>query len=1431
MKKKKRIAQILIVAMLAFQAPTWTTEASVGSEMNGEAGEQEEYAAGNPASPGNAVRDENGEGQIENGEGQIENVGTEPENTPEIVTATSSNATAQAAIPKATSFSLKQEYGADGEYQLEAEDESVACCDNTKLNEDGDRIELQQNGSVTFDLSKVTDFKEGKYLVSVNVNGSSKLIKLLVNNQELGTIEKEEAGWAASDLSEYSYCYLELKQNDQLKIAEGESQFAHLDWIRLRCLEADYWIEAKSEAAAYGEGAKLHADGDRAEINAGQSISFDLSKVSGFEAGNYELYAGVNGNRTQWRIQVDGSDAGIMSAPGNSKWKKGTCEDVSFGEELELSAASVIKLSDMDSTWGHVAYIRLVHIGGAAPGFDKTDEKTGIRVTAPEGVLPEGTQIQAGIVSQSNRKEIREQFREDDQKVFFYRFALKLPGRSRAEREGEDEQNQMDDLEGEVTAWLPIPAGYSDDCELYFAQEPEDVPEPADFWLEGGKLCVQMETMGGVFILADEDIWRFEGEKYYNKTADGGAAADLQPGEEIRIPIPDDEAFKTTVYNLMLRVCGGQNYTILVDGQEQASIVRGGTGWNDYEICGPDKALKLSKGQTITVRADDHYGWVDYISLKAGSSFEEEAEGVIVEAEAGVVPSGTQLCVETADETTLEELRELFGFAQENGPAMSFYRVSLLLDGTEVTPSGVMKLRILVPESFGGESVSGLRSVDSEEQITLYRIGEDKRKISLSFRLVENKTYVEFETRELGLLGLVDQAMGNELYYKATQYYGKTTGNGGKYADLQPEDSITIPVKDLAEFSDGNYLLSVCSSGNRTKFMVLVNGSPVGMISREGTGWEDMREAEFSSVLSLSQEDKITIYAPGLAGAGPYGWVDYVKLKKTSKAPTAIPEPKTKITLEAENFYPDELEMGGKAANVNNPSKKVEFPILASEGFVEKDYHFMLYTTGTMRNWVVCVNGVQVLSGTRDGSGYEEKYMTRELGNELIHLKPGDILTVKFMEQDTDNYGNWIDKIVLNSRRRVTGADFLERTGGRILVELTGDYEAEEQPRTLVKGGKLIYEGEAYYKAQNDNPAADLQPGEQILIPVSDYGRFVEGTYRLAVRSCGNREFFRVKVNGWNVGNISRKETGYSMEEMTEDILGTPVVLKPGDVLAIEGQTGGKYGWVDWISLSRVQEDGLTAVDRTGTGESYTWECEDYYTKQKDNPAADLQPGEEITIPLHSNETFTGGIWYVAVVSNGERRAMTIKKNGEQIGSIARNATAFDMGSMTMEVLQRPITLTPEDVISICAPEGESGPYGWVDRMILIPAAEANPQKKEEYRYPAWAYGTASMYLAAADLQPEEALRIPLGDDPSFMEGMYRIAVISNGSRERFDIQVNGQPVGSIRRQPSDYGDNGMSSDKLDKILYLKPSDEITVVGQEGDFFGWVSALVLESVE
>lgn len=1328
---------------------------------------------------------------------------------------------------------------ADGYYQMEAEDPSIASYDNASLNgSDRNRMELQQYGSVTYDLGQVSGFQAGRYLLVVRMNGNSQTIQVSVNGQQKGTITKaspEGDWWDGSCLEEYYYHgILDLTGSDRLTIAEGEGKFAHLDWTKLTLVDTCFWVEAEdTSVASYAGAANVHGDGDRVEVNSGGSVTFDLAKSPGFRSGTYKLSAGVNGQRTSWNLSVDGQGGGSITAPGNGKFQKGTCVDVSFGNQVELSAGSTIKLADADGSWGHVDYIRLERTGDATPRFDETDPETGIRVTAPQGIFPDGTAIESYAVPRTARQTIRQQFQEEDRKVYFYRFRMKTPGLgARSAKAGEEDGTLADALNGDVVAYLPVPEGYSGDCELYYAQEPEDLPEPVTgYWQDGRTLCFYLESLDGIYLLADEDIWKLEGEAYYSRTTDGGKAADLQPGDEIRFPIPNDEAFGTGLYNLMLRVCGSQNYTILVNGQEAASLSRSGTGWGEYEICVPGKALELSGGKTVTLRADDNYGWVDYVCLKAATDFEEEAEGVFVEAEAGVVPAGAEFAVEPADEQMTLDIQELFGFAEGQAPAMSFYRISLLLDGVEIQPSGVLTVRIPIPQEFQGSAGRMARAgTVQKEDLSLYQIQEGGRKVRIPFELNQDGAYVVFQVTEMGVYGLLNRAMGSQLYYPAVEYYDKAAGDSGQYADLQPGESLTLPVKDQPEFADGNYLLSVRSCGPRTRLMVLVNGRVVGMINREGTDWGDMNTAELSLVLSLSQDDEITLYAPGQEDqGGPYGWVDYVSLKETGREPEPG-APVSRITLEAEDYYVYDLEADGQVANVNHPARKVEFPILASDGFVENDYHFTLYTTGTMRNWAVSVNGVRVLEGTREGSGYEMRYMTKEIGTQRIHLAPGDILTLEFPEQDTDNYGNWVDRIVLNSRRQVTGAEFLERTGGRIPVDLAGNFAAGAMPHISVEDGRLLYQGEAYYRAQNDNPAADLQPGEQILIPVSDHGRFREGTYRLMVRSCGNREFFRVRVNGWAVGNITRKETGYGMSEMTDDALGTPIELRKGDLLAIEGQTGGRYGWVDYVSLSLVE---ASTQEQTGAADGwYTWEGEDFYTRQKDNPAADLQPGEEISIPLASNGTFPGGTYYIGVVSNGSRTAMTVQKNGALLGSITRNETSFDMGSMTLDVLQRPVTLSAGDVVSICAPgDASSGPYGWVDRMVLMPAKTGRPEPLEEYRYPAWAYGTASLLLPSADLQPAEALEIPLGDHVSFMEGQYRIAVISNGTRERFDVLVNGQPAGSILRKPSDYGDNGMSSDRLERLLYLKPLDVVTIVGQDGDFYGWVSALVLEPVK
>lgn len=1299
----------------------------------------------------------------------------------------------------------------DGIYQMEAEDENLAASSNAALNGDGDRVELQTGGSVTYDLSKLNGFQAGKYLVSVRMNGSTQTVAVSVDGEQKGTVTKASSGWGSGDSEEYYYHgVLELKENDTLSIREAGGSYGHLDWTRLQRMDGPvYWLEAEDGGVAALAGASgIHSDGDRAELNGGGSVTFDLSKVSGLQPGVYQLYAGANGQRNQLQVTVDGIKQGTISTPGKGRWEKGTCEDCFFDQEISLQGASRITLADTDGSWGHVDYIRLIKVADAAPIFDKTDGSTGIRITAEDGVLSSETQIAAEKLTKREAGAIRSRFKEEGMKTELYKVFLKKDGA----------EVSLKDLPGEVTVYLPIPEGYSqEESRLYYSDDSDGEPEEVIFQSVGGYLKTSLSEYG-IYGIADENVWQLEGENFYRKTADAGQAADLQPLDAIEFKIPEEDSFEKDVYNLMIRACGYQGYTIFINGKAAGTLAKEETGWGSYGIYTVPAAFELKKGDILSVRADDNYGWVDFIKLVPCQSFEvdDPLTGVTVTAEKGVIPSGAVLSVEEMDEERIREIGSLFGFEEGQAPLMHFYNISLLMGDVPVQPAGELKISVPIGEGFDKKSLS------------LYYISDDKKKTRLAFAINEEEERVEFTTSHLSCYGIINCGIGSEYYYEGENYYGQTAGSG-KAADLQPEDSITFPLSDAPGFSEGNYRLSIASNGNRTKYILKVNDVPVGVIGRERTDFEmsEMNEPVFKEVLHLKEDDRISVYAPGTSGLGPYGWVDYIKLKETDEKLPQRPEAKKKITLEAEDFYGDALEAEGKAANLNNPEKKLEIPVLASMGFEDKEYLFTMYTTGTMRSYKVLVNGIEVISGERSGSGYDMKYMTREVGNVLIRLKPGDMLTVYFPGQDTDNYGNWIDRIILNSGRKAPNANLNARFGGRIATWAAETLLQNRGPQTSAEDGKLIYQGEAYYTKQKDNPAADLQPGEQILIPLSDNSGFAGGTYRLAIRSCGNREAFTVKVNGMAVGGISRKGTSYGMDAMTDDDMGKLLELKDRDILGIEGETGGKYGWIDYVSLKPV-----TQAKKAEKQETITWQAEKFYLKQKDNPAADLQPGEEIQIPLGSNGSFQAGAYYIAASSNGDRTALGVKLNGKLLGSITRNKTNFSMSGMTLDTLLRPVYLQGEDVVALSAPGSESeGPWGWVDKLVLIPATSPVPKEQEEYRYPGQAYGKASMFLPAADLQPGETLEIPLSDNPDFMEGEYRLMVISNGTREKFSVELNHRAVGVILRKSSDYGDNGMSSDPLKETMWLKPTDTITVTGQEGDAYGWVAALVLEPVK
>ena len=1337
----------------------------------------------------------------------------------------------------------------DGTYTLEAEDKNIASPSDEGVAYDTDRVQLQQNDYMIFDLAKVTGFVSGKYQLTVRMNGTTPKVQVLVGNEsQEPDISKESLGWESTDLKEYIYHgTLDLDQNSTVKIQEGAGNYGHLDWIKLTKYNASdiYWIEAE-DAELIGGATLKDADGGdyknpRVELNEeNEGIKINLDDIPGFVNGAYRLCLSANGARTQLGLSVLDGEQEILkssvSTPANEKYQEFTCQECYYGEVIQLNSECSITLFEEGNSWGDIDYVRLERVGDYTPQFNETDPETGIRVTADQGILSEGVKIQTERISKADQDSLRDTLKELGKKAVFYSFNL--------ERDGQEVVLQtILDEGGEITAYLPIPKHFmaGDYCVYYLESPEDDLDEMSGYQIterdEVKLVKFQLESYG-IYIIAAENYWQLEGEDFFSETTDGGAAANPGQGASIEFEIPDLESFESGLYNLTIRVKGYQNYQVLVNGDDQGTLEKPGINWEeDYGEFNFTAPLDLSGGDTLTLKADEQYGWVDCIKLIPYQPFAfEETDGnteVTVTAEPGVVPAETVLVVKPVEEESeaYETISSALGAAGSQTLQFAFYDISLVRNGAELQPSGTLQIRLPIPEDFERDP----------EKLSVYYISDKGRRSALEFEV--DGDYAVFETDHLSWYGILNQSLSNELYYEGEDFYAGGSTAGNYYADLQPGDRIEIPLDSNPGFAEGNYEIGLRACAHRVRYVVAVNGQAVGMIQRgksDFAGSEtaaDWDENWLEGSIHLKEGDEISLYAMTTKkdGSGPYGWVDYVKLKQTKKAPEQWQVLK-EISLEAENYAPEEKADYDTSpegvVNLADPSYRLELPITLADGFPEEgdDYLFTMYTTGVMRSYEVEVNGQVVLSGERAGSGYELKNMTREVGESLIHLEPGDILAVSFLEQEEgNNWGNYIDRIVLNSNRKAPNREIGNRTGARIAVEAAESLLKHQGPSTGMEDGRLIYEGEAYYTKQNDNPAADLQPGEQIRIPVSDNGRFKDGNYRVLVRSCGNREVFTIRVNGMDVGSISRGITDYGMDEMTTDGSGGEIFLKAGDILAIEGEAGAKYGWVDYIALEPV-----SGAQAAWSQARYTYEAEDFYTKQKDNPAADLQPGEEILIPLNSNPEFKEGTYYILALSCGDRTAIDVKVNGNLLGSITRNKTNFAMSAMTLDALQRPVKLSPADTIALCSPGekgSDSGPWGWVDQLVLMEAPASTPEDLEEYRYPAQAYGKASTFLPSADLQPGESLVIPLADHRRFKEGRYRLIVVSNGTRERFEIYVNGQLAGEILRKPSDYGDNGMSWDELAQPLYLRPGDTVTIRGQEGEFYGWVSALVLEPVK
>ncbi len=376
--------------------------------------------------------------------------------------------------------------------------------------------------------------------------------------------------------------------------------------------------------------------------------------------------------------------------------------------------------------------------------------------------------------------------------------------------------------------------------------------------------------------------------------------------------------------------------------------------------------------------------------------------------------------------------------------------------------------------------------------------------------------------------------------YDAEDYY---TGNisEGVAADMQPGESIAVTLPE--SFTGGRYTLSVNSCGNRESFEILVNDVSYSSIYRSGTGFgmDQMTLNKLENkILTLSAGDVITVAAP----ADGYGWVDYVRLDAYT-VDDALETQVDYYRYHAEAFY-DALPSTGDAAADMQPDTQFDVELAANGAFSAGKYILSVTSCGNRESFEILVNGESVGTISRAGSDFGMNHMSADALDATLELSESDVITVI---APAEGYG-WVDYVQLTKYLPPEATE-------------TGD-------------GFYIYQTEYFYDGTiKENIAVDMQPGEKISLRLNANANFVEGEYRLAIYSCGNRESFEVLVNGERAGSITRETTGYGQDQMTYGKLETALNLKSEDVITICAPAEG-YGWVDFIMVEKSAPNPMT---------------------------------------------------------------------------------------------------------------------------------------------------------------------------------------------------------------------------------------------------------------
>jgi len=102
-----------------------------------------------------------------------------------------------------------------------------------------------------------------------------------------------------------------------------------------------------------------------------------------------------------------------------------------------------------------------------------------------------------------------------------------------------------------------------------------------------------------------------------------------------------------------------------------------------------------------------------------------------------------------------------------------------------------------------------------------------------------------------------------------------------------------------------------------------------------------------------------------------------------------------------------------------------------------------------------------------------------------------------------------------------------------------------------------------------------------------------------------------------------------------------------------------------------------------------------------------------------------------------------------------------------------------------------------------------------------------------AHLVSGERFDIQVDDLKLFGNGSYEIGVLAAGAGTIYDIEVNGEPIGTIKRNASGFSMSNVTMTFLeDTVVPLKKGDIITIIAPENGKFesGWIDAVVLKNI-